>query len=48
MLFRSLSDTLGYSRTTSTVIGTVSCFLLRTLSIRFNWRTSPIRSAREE
>ena len=43
-----LSDALGYSRTTSTVIGTVSCFLLRTLSIRYNWRTTPIRSAREE
>jgi uncharacterized membrane protein YeiH len=39
-----LCNALGFSRTSSTVAGTVSCFLLRLLSVRFNWRTRSLRS----
>jgi uncharacterized membrane protein YeiH len=39
-----LCNAAGCSRTSSTVAGTLSCFLLRMLSIRFNWRTRPLRS----
>lgn len=37
-----LSDFLNFSRTFSTVIATVACFLLRMLAWRFDWRTRPI------
>lgn len=38
-----LCNATGAGRTWSTVAGTVSCFLLRILSVRFNWRTRPLR-----
>jgi uncharacterized membrane protein YeiH len=38
-----LADRTGMGRAWATVAGTLSCFLLRMLSIRFNWRTRPLR-----
>ena len=35
---------LHCNRTWATVIGTVSCSGLRMLSVRFNWRTRPVRT----
>lgn len=40
-----LCNTLGLGRTSSTVAGTGVCFLLRLLSVRFNWRTRPLRGS---
>jgi uncharacterized membrane protein YeiH len=42
-----LCDAAGWSRTSSTVAGTVSCFLLRLLSVHFNWRTRPLRQSED-
>jgi uncharacterized membrane protein YeiH len=38
-----LCNAVGLSRTSGTIVGTGSCFLLRVLSVRFNWRTRPLR-----
>jgi uncharacterized membrane protein YeiH len=40
-----LCNATGFGRTSSTVVGTLSCFLLRVLSVRFNWRTRPLRNS---
>lgn len=40
-----LSNAAGFNRASSTVAGTLLCFLLRMLSIRFDWRTRPLRSS---
>jgi uncharacterized membrane protein YeiH len=40
-----LCNALGLSRTASTVAGTVTCFLLRLLSVHFDWRTRPLRAS---
>ena len=38
-----ISDAAGLSRTFSSTAGALACFLLRLLSLRFNWRTRPVR-----
>jgi uncharacterized membrane protein YeiH len=38
-----LCNKVGLGGTYSTVAGTLSCFLLRILSVRFNWWTKPLR-----
>lgn len=38
-----LAMRFGMGNATATVAGTLSCFLLRMLSIRFNWRTRSLR-----
>jgi uncharacterized membrane protein YeiH len=38
-----LSDAAGLSRTFSSTVGALVCFLLRLLSWRFNWRTRAVR-----
>jgi uncharacterized membrane protein YeiH len=40
-----LGNTVGLNRTSSTVAGAGVCFLLRILSVRFDWRTRPLRGS---
>ena len=42
-----LGNAVGLNRTSSTVAGAGVCFLLRILSVRFNWRTRPLRGRSE-
>jgi uncharacterized membrane protein YeiH len=42
-----LCNGVGLSRAASTVAGAGGCFLLRILSVRFNWRTRPLRGSSE-
>jgi uncharacterized membrane protein YeiH len=38
-----LCNALELHRATSTIVGTLTCFLVRLLSVRYNWRTEHIR-----
>lgn len=38
-----LCNAFEFRRTTSTVVGTLTCFLLRLLSVRYNWSTREVR-----